>query len=363
MTSVSPTFDRQDLDLYRSMPMRFNGLVIETTNRCNARCGMCYQSSGPKGSDVLGKASLERGALTRCIEEAIRIPTLVPRFHLAGGEAFMRFEDCIHYFEVARKVGYLDITATTNAFWALDRFEAFRKAGALSEAGVTSLELSWDWWHKPYINPVAIANCLDVCSEVGIETNLRVLTTKSHDLHEALADIPEGSLARAHRITTGPVFATGRAAQTIPFEDVHCSPSGIEGTCHAVLNLTVNSFGDVFPCCAGFDQTREYVVGNIRASSILAIAEQMNRDPIIRRLVFLGASALLPILREAGFQVGVNFQNICHLCWTIFSNPAHVVALKQHADDVSLRQIGALIGLLNDMAAERADLSGLDADV
>ena len=29
------------------LPMMFNGLVVESTTRCNAKCGMCYQGAGP----------------------------------------------------------------------------------------------------------------------------------------------------------------------------------------------------------------------------------------------------------------------------------------------------------------------------
>ena len=111
--------DAVAVQLLATMPMRFAGLVLENTNRCNARCAMCYQSSGPKGSDVLGQAHLPFEVMARLIREARQIPTLAPRFHLAGGEAFMHPEECLALFMIAKDAGYLDLTATTNAFWAL----------------------------------------------------------------------------------------------------------------------------------------------------------------------------------------------------------------------------------------------------
>jgi len=315
-----------------TMPMRYNGLVVETTNRCNAKCGMCYQSAGPRGSDVLGRATIQIEVLERCIREAVKIPTLTPRFHLAGGEAFIHLNECFHLFRMAADCGYLDITGTTNAYWGNSTSRATEVATQLRECGCTSMEISWDYWHMPFISAKAVSNALLACRDAGVDTNLRVLTTRSHGLAEALGALDPIAMAGANRISSGPVFPTGRAAKTIPREDIHASKSGIGGACHATLNLTVNSFGEVFPCCAGFDQTKSYLFGNIHSESIVTIAERINSDPIARTIVFGGVSSLLPILKRAGIDLGDNYSNICHLCWTIFSSDKSVAALRAHVE-------------------------------
>lgn len=329
-----------------SMPMRFAGLVLENTNRCNARCGMCYQSSGPKGSDVLGKAHLPLPVMLKAIEEAIRIPTLTPRFHLAGGEAFMHMEECIALFQTAQRTGYVDITGTTNAFWARTNHAAQKVTGRLRDVGVTSLEISWDFWHLPYIAGESIGKAIKACFESGIEVNLRILTTKSHNLQEALDALPADTLELVSRITSSPVFATGRAAQHIDPSDIHPSRGGLDSACHSTLNLTVNSLGEVFPCCAGFDQTNNYLFGNIHTESIIEIANRINTDPIARVVVFRGVAALLPVLEKAGVAPKGDFKGICELCWTIFSSPDCVQALKDHRDAATLRAIDRLTGQL-----------------
>jgi hypothetical protein len=318
------------LELLATMPMRFAGLVLENTNQCNSKCGMCYQSSGPKGSDVLGKAHLKFEVMAQLIREARAIPTLSPRFHLAGGEAFMHMDECLALYRVARDAGYIDLTGTTNGTWAHSDKVASTCANRLRDAGVTSLEISWDYWHQAFIPAESVGRAITACFEAGIETNIRVLTTRSHNLEEALRPIPQDDLARATRITSGPVFATGRASLTIPSDEFHDTGAGLNSACHPTLNLTVNSFGNVFPCCAGFDQTEHYLFGNVHDESIAVIAERINADPIARTVVFRGVRHLVPVLEAAGIDLQENFRGICQLCWTIFSSPACVKALREH---------------------------------
>ena len=79
---------------------------------------MCYQSAGPKGSDEMGMAKLTVPEVERIIREAAEIETITPRFHLTGGEAFLDIESMLHLVGYARDHGFLDLTTTTNAFWA-----------------------------------------------------------------------------------------------------------------------------------------------------------------------------------------------------------------------------------------------------
>jgi len=334
------------------MPMTFNGLVAENTNRCNARCRMCYQSSGPKGSDLWGAASLTVEELERVVRESAAIETLLPRFHLSGGEAFLNVEGCVHLFGVARTSGFLDITSVTNAFWARHRSRAFDVVRRSREAGLTGLEISWDVWHLPFVPPEAINHCLDACHANDVEANLRVLTTRAHPVAEALSYLDPRSVERANRITSGPVFASGRAGREIAREDFYVSRTSLEDSCHSTLNLTVNSFGNVYPCCAGIDQTDNYVIGSIKRQSIVDVAEAISSSPVIRTLVFQGIGAIRDIVEARGVQVGQDYNSICHLCWSIFSRRECVEAVKDHFFERQRQAIDEVLSLLGDVGVE-----------
>ena len=330
--------DLQWLAHLADMPLFFSGLVVENTTRCNARCAMCYQSAGPKGADTWGKAALETKEIKQLLRDAIRLETLYPRFHLSGGEAFLDIDACLELFEEARAVGFLDITTTTNAFWARTPARAREVVSRLRRAGVTSMEISWDYWHTPYVTGDAVSNCLVACAEEEIETNLRLLATRSHSYTEALDRLRPDAVACAGRITGGPVFATGRAARELDPDDFY-RQTELDGNCHTVLNLTVNALGNVFPCCAGLDQTDNYVFGNIRERSIDDIVDRLERSALVRTIVFHGVASLLPLLERQGIDMGREYNGICHLCWSIFSRPECVQAIERELELATRRAL------------------------
>ncbi|MEO1145911.1 MAG: radical SAM protein [Cyanobacteria bacterium J06638_22] len=318
---------------FQLLPITFNGLVIENTNRCNAKCSMCYQSSGPHGSDIFGKHHLKNSVIKKAMKDAQNISALESRFHLAGGESFLEPESCFELFEYAKFCGYKKITTTTNCYWGykLDSAKSFAKRMKIS--GVTQIEISWDIWHLPYIKPDSVNNAIIACSEQGIYTNLRVLATKSHSIEEALLLLSSDALNLVDEISTGAVFRTGRAKVELDAGDFF-SGTGEGGNCHSVLHLTVNARGDVYPCCAGADQTDSLSFGNIHNESISNIYSVMNNSRLLRTLVFQGVGAFVPILEAHGFILDQSFGNICNLCWNIFSNAEYSKIIKDHFKDL-----------------------------
>jgi organic radical activating enzyme len=314
------------------LPVTFKSLVVENTTHCNAKCSMCYQSVGPKGLDQWGRAALNPEEVERVIREAISIKSLGRRFHIAGGESFLKIDEVIHLIKVAREVGFTNISTTTNAFWAKKTERADEICRRIKTAGLTSMEVSWDYWHQPYINAQAIDNCILACARFNIQLNLRVLTTRSHSAEEALRHLNSRSLDLTGEISSCPVFPTGRAKNEIPAEDIFSS-GDLSGSCHHMLNLTVNALGNVAPCCAGADQTDGLSFGNIRKQSIAEIAERMQASPLLRVLVFQGVSSFLPILQQHAISPVGDHANICHLCFEIFNDAKRSAAVHGYFDD------------------------------
>lgn len=334
---------------FNLLPLTFHGLVIESTNRCNAKCAMCYQSSGPKGSDDWGRFRLDSNAIKRAARSALTIPSIHPRFHLAGGEAFIYSNECFELISFARDCGYKYITATSNCFWAQNSAKAKKFSSTLSKCGLTQMEVSWDFWHMPFIDPKCIDNAILALSDHGIYVNLRVLTTIDHGTREALASLSQASISALSEISSGPVFPTGRAAKEIARDEFHYSHD-LSGSCHSVLHLTVNARGDVYPCCAGADQTDALSYGNIACEDISTIYERMNSDPLLRVLVFFGVGALAPLIAAEHPVREENYASICHLCWDIFSSPILAAKVKDHFQNMAKRHELDLIRLISETA-------------
>jgi hypothetical protein len=313
------------------LPLTYNTLVVESTTRCNAKCGMCYQGAGPKGSDYLGDAALTVDEIKRVLRSAIAMPSVGQRFHMAGGESFIKTDESVEIFATAAHLGFTDISCTTNAYWAADVFKANRVAQRLRDAGVLRMEISWDWWHGPHISPQAINNCLAACAANDIASNLRVLTTRSHSAEEALAMLSPAALAKVNVATSAPVYQVGRALE-IPDEEIYASSE--KATCHTALNLTVNARGYVSPCCAGFDQTDHGLFGNVRDHELADIAEAINRSLLIRMVVFEGIASLRPILAMLGEETKPRYTSICGMCFEIFSDKAKLARLTRFFEEM-----------------------------
>lgn len=323
--------ESMEKSLMSNFPLAYTSLVVENTTQCTAACGMCYQSASPKGSDLFGIEKLSVEVIRRVIRDAANLPTLAPRFHLAGGEAFLDIPSCIKCFETAKEAGYAEISTTTNAYWAQDEKKAARVCRDLRTAGMTRVEISWDAWHVDFIPANAINNCIKYSYENNIEVALRILSTRKDTAEAAIKMIDNEALQCADSIFCSPVMHTGRAKQTIPDDEVF-NVGNLGEACHSMLTLTVNASGDVFPCCAGFDQTNSWHFGNVNRESIVDIAENMNSSLLLRLLVFSGAGSLIPIIEDAGIEVGRDFTSLCSLCWSIFSNPEMVEVLRNYFD-------------------------------
>jgi hypothetical protein len=322
--------------------LHFNALVIESTERCNARCAMCYQAAGPKGSDIRGDSELDLAAIEHIIDQAIKLPNLGKRVHLSGGETFLDFPKALSIFRHAKRAGFDRIGTTTNAFWATNRQTAYDKTRQLAEAGLNYFEVSIDYWHLPYIKVERVRPLLWAARRLGITVILRTLSTKSHHVDEILRDFQPCDLMHV-LIGNGRVHPVGRGAAPEIAADVY--PGSIDGCCERVLNLTISPKGDVFPCCAGADMTTSLACGNTQNDTLAKAVFRMETDRMIAELVHRGPAVLLPVVRDLGYGAHVDkeYTGICHLCWDIFRNDDLSAALRAHFEDVHFRELSEFV--------------------
>ena len=179
----------------------FNTLVLETIDRCNARCAMCYQAAGPRGSDIRGDGHLSLDVVQRVIDEAAALPELTgDRVHVSGGESFLNYQEMLAIFHHARSTGFSHVGATTNAFWALNDAVAERKCAELAAAGVTYFEVSIDF---------AAAVCVGRACTMSAPRH--ATDRSSRDSQNAFE--PDASPSRAVEDVPGRRIAAGRDRQ------------------------------------------------------------------------------------------------------------------------------------------------------
>lgn len=195
------------------------------------------------------------------------------------------------------------------------------------------MEISWDAWHFDFVPSIAVNNCIQAAYENNIEVILRILSTKKESAETAISMLDFDILSCVHTVCCSPVMLSGRALETISKSEVF-NTKNVGDACHSMLNLTVNPSGDVSPCCAGLDQTKTLNLGNVHNQSIVEIAAHMNNSLLLRFLVFSGAGSLVPILEEAGFEIGRDFASLCDLCWNIFSDQEKTQTIKDYFEKI-----------------------------
>jgi MoaA/NifB/PqqE/SkfB family radical SAM enzyme len=312
----------------------FHSLVIETNDRCNARCAMCYQAAGPRGSDLRGDGHLPLDVGLRVIGEAAVLPELIgKRCHLSGGEGFLYFDDMLTLFRHASSLGFTEVGATTNAFWALSRQRALQRCEVLADAGVNYLEVSMDFWHLPYVKVDRIRDLIWAMRRTGLRPVLRLLSSKSHHMDEIMREFTAAELIHV-QIANSRVQPSGRASTEVPIEDVYMA-GGVEGACERMLNLTISPNGNVYPCCAGADMTKEMASGNVLTDSLADAVLKMRTDHMIRTVIHKGAGELIKVAQGLGYgdRVDKQYSSICHLCWDVFQDEELATAVRNHYNE------------------------------
>lgn len=310
---------------YKRADFQYGGLVLENTNRCTAKCAICYMSAG----DTKTSDRLDLKVAKKCIRDAAKLDCLQKRVHLAGGESFIYQDDCKELFACAQKSGYETISCTTNAFWCRSLDNARRVCETMRKSGLNYMEISWDYWHYQFVKPEAINNCIRACFENEISSNLRLLTSKSHNMKEVMDLLDPEVIPLVGKISSGPVANIGRA-NSWDENDFYGCPSGIDISCAGSLNLAVDARGFVAPCCSGFDQCHDYVNGNIYDESIIKIVKRMNEDQILRQIVFKGVKSFFPILKKCGIKLSGKMDSPCRICVQMFSSRENIDAIKNY---------------------------------
>jgi organic radical activating enzyme len=307
------------------MGLRFNGLALVLTNKCNARCAHCYGNYGPSG-----RSRLPIDQAISLLDQALTIECVGREFVLAGGEVFLFYDDVLTLVRYAASQGFRP-SITTNGFWGNDLQRAYSWMKQLKDAGLVKLEISVDPFHQEYIPVSAPRNVIRAAKRCGLETiMLRCQVTKQARLDRILADFDVLDLANTI-IVSSPVVPMGRAEQEIPMETIFTESASPLGCCVDALILTVTVEGDVFPCCAGSELCPPLRLGNISEETLCAIVKRAQGNFVLRTLATIGPNRLAELLRQGnlGYLLLPGYTNACHLCYHIFSHPqlsAYVVS-------------------------------------
>lgn len=341
--------------------------VLLTTMRCNIRCAHCSVDSHPHRAE-----RLDRARALALVDGLSQVPGL-RYIDLTGGEPMLHADDVLAIASAARTRGKA-VRLVSNGFWARTVERAREVLVALKDAGVTSVGLSIDEWHLPFIPPEVIHNYLAACRDVGLVPLLScVVATSARDGawpakvvsllerygidRQACVELyawgqgrgrepgAEERDARAGVVLINWQFLTGegRARElgvpTQPFTGAPDEPCRMAGRLP-----TIDEAGRLFPCCSPWISRKTHALADVTGEDVPAAIAAMQREPLVELIHRIGPRALLQELIRRGWDLRQDQSGICNQCG-IMLDAVPLPVLRAVAAEVLRARTAAALGL------------------
>jgi MoaA/NifB/PqqE/SkfB family radical SAM enzyme len=306
-------------------------LLLEPTERCNARCSFCYHWQEETGPE------LTLPEIERLLADAWELGC---RFlYFSGGEPTI-YRHTEGALAAARRQGY-NISMTTNGSrlaarlpelapyldgvtvsldWADERHDRERGIDGLYAAAVDGLVLARRYELPARINmnlhaanEAHVERLAALARDVGAGLHVRLLTRESRSLDIPAFDADQAAAAARRVLELKPRIGDVLLTPTVYFEYVanrrqfQCRPLS--------LLLTVDSSGRLFVPCPKWEGTKERIAGNIREAPLRRLWHSPDAESIRA-----DAAACTP---------GVDCYTSCILDVSLLANLAGGMVLEQ----------------------------------
>ena len=333
------------------------GLVM--TEQCPVGCRHCLS---PHTMQILDLPALETHLAW--IGKIARVDR-VQSISITGGEPFLYFRRLLELVDGCRTRG-LRTTVITSAYWATNGDVSGEKLKKLAHAGLTSLTVSTDEYHQEHVPLANVSRVLSSAKECGVSPKVAVTyLPRGQSADQVKRDLRDELGPRTMdgvEIEAGGIVKLGRAYELkFPGKQQVEQPKLV---CNA-LGPAIRPDGAVESCCrAPLPSNSPLIIGDLNAEGFQLIYRRFLDHPIIPFIQTWGLHEMLERLIEEGLAIGLeNYRNareeeICDLCRSILSEPAHVSFLADLFRDPKVRKrIGILAFVLY---GDSALLEGLE---
>ena len=303
--------------------MEFKNCAILLTENCNARCKMCCDSRGL----VRGK-TLSKEELTFILNEIKAIPTIT-HIGITGGEPLLypNLVEKILTFDFERDVS---VTIKTNGFWGQNLEKASRFVSKNAKR-IQTVSLSYDDFHREFIDIDSIKNVITVCKNFNIPTEVVgcFLTTGSMP-GDILNEL--GECAYYTHFLYQPVMSTGSGNCFKNSEYIKLVETDIDKIlCPGVFagNILINPKLDVYPCCSQAIENTILLTGNLNTNSLMNIILDIKQNYIFNTIFIDGFAPYIKLLKNYHLDYPKKLASPCELCEFIFKNDDFLILLDK----------------------------------
>jgi hypothetical protein len=288
--------------------------------KCNCKCPHCFYFPRNDNFTPLDPAILDEGL------KSIAGQHNIFSVNFAGGEPFYYFDIMLQCIEVLKKRGIHFFSLSTNAGWATNADEAFRKINILLKLGLSTIWVSADSFHQKNVPIENVLNIIKTSERfIGINPNFTVsvvstylgyftydckFNRKTSEIRQIIWDknlYPIETFVNAH----------GRGAYLIP-KELHVNKR-LDRKCWEFKMGMLNPAG---PSMVSIDPTGcvdgcfGVPLGNLYKESLINIFYRYFRrpGPIVAVLREKGALGLKDLAMEKGFVPEKKYFDECHLC-------------------------------------------------
>lgn len=293
-------------------------IVINLTQKCNAKCVHCCFECLPNSSNYLTDDEIEKIVSYAESHDDVKVVSLT------GGEALLRKNKVLEIIQRLSLVGK-ETTLISNAFWATTEAVTERILSELKLAGLNYLTISYDDYHAEYIPISNVKRLLTIIKKFDIEVALNMVVDRKHIGVDLLKDLGESVFGV--RVTMVPASPVGRANdlyfKTIEELELTCPATGWE--------FVVHHDGYVYPCCSPSVFESNLRIGSIAEYEVEKLESQ------------LYSNILLYILKKEGFKWFIEkmhldlskqkFVSSCEVCRFIFSDMEKIRAISNDIKD------------------------------
>lgn len=303
-------------------------LGVLITSKCNIVCRHCCNDSHPHNN---GAVAFEDVA--RLIEMARDIPT-IKEIGISGGEPFL-FVPLLHRIvQYAAGFGFTS-SVTTNAFWAKSYDRAVSLLSELKTSGLRGINISTSVFHQDFINLESVINAARSALHVGLRVTINLVSTSSFSkgkLKTILGDLSEQVV-----IVVMPCLPAGRGTTDVTDEEFVREFAMPPGNCEEHFKkLSVDTSGNIYPCCSPGGFTSPLLMGNVKHSSLRSTVDDSADNTLLAILESVGPQFFLSFLRSANVEPELpeKFSDQCHLCNVILSSESYAQTINQAAEQL-----------------------------
>jgi hypothetical protein len=246
---------------------------------CSAECDHCFIWGTPRRDSGMTVELVDR-----FLDDIMSLGT-VTSVCAEGGESFTRYPVLLRLMRRGAELG-LGVSALTNAYWATSREETQRRIAELMAAGMSSLGISTDQWHRMHVPLERVELLLEVCEKAGLQAS-RMETAIEGVLFRGRA---------AERLAPGRPKKPAEELTRCPHEQL-AAPARMHLDCYGRLHL-----------CQGL------AIGG-RGPADAVRGDHPASHPIVRLLLDGGPYALARFAAEHGFEIEPGYVDACNLCY------------------------------------------------